>query len=149
MNFKIEKREDASHKELSYSISEYSFDMNPANKVVAFTILVNYLDLAIGNDRRIVNISGYSPSGSWEINSFMVPQSQKGDLIVISDLEEGFSYRLNTEGDWPVYQNKNTGWICIGSPEKGTEAVEFIDNCIAVLENEKLISLWLKPKWVE
>jgi hypothetical protein len=49
--------------------------------------------------------------------------------------------------DWPVYVNIRTGWVCIGNPENKGNAVEFINNCVAVIdENKCLASLWLKPK---
>ena len=57
-----------------------------------------------------------------------------------------FAYGIN-EDDLPVYVNVHTGWVCIGNPEKKGNAVQFINNCVAVIdENKEFVSLWLKPQ---
>jgi len=65
----------------------------------------------------------------------------------MDNLESGFSYGINSDDEWPVYVNQKTGWICVGNPERSGEAVEFMNNCVAVVDNNnKLVSLWLKPQ---
>jgi uncharacterized protein YbdZ (MbtH family) len=51
---------------------------------------------------------------------------------------------MNNE-DWLVHVNVKTGWVCIGNPEKKGNAVEFINNCVAVIDDKEFVSLWLKP----
>ena len=77
---------------------------------------------------------------------YHVPEYRKGTLRVEHNLEHGFAYGINDE-DLPVCINAETGWVCIGDPEKRGNAVEFINNCVAVIGNNKeFVSLWLKPQ---
>jgi hypothetical protein len=79
-------------------------------------------------------------------SNYQVPEFQKGILKVEHNLKYGFAYRIN-EKDISVYVNTQTGWVCIGNPEKKGDTVEFINNCVAVIDDEKnFISLWLKPE---
>lgn len=72
------------------------------------------------------------------------PQSRLGILNVVDDLEPGFAYKVD-EGGFPMSVNVQTGWICVGDPEKRGNAVEFMNNSIAVIDNSgHFISLWLK-----
>jgi len=66
-------------------------------------------------------------------------------LRIEHNFDFGFAYGIN-DGDLPVNINAQTGWICIGNPEKKGNAVEFINNCVAVIDdNKEFVSLWLKP----
>ena len=49
--------------------------------------------------------------------------------------------------DLPMFINTESGWVCIGNPEAKGRAVEFINNCVAVInDNCEFVSLWLKPE---
>ena len=146
MKFEIKYSNEITKKSLIYVPSEYSFDMKPIVNSALLTIQVNYLNLTVAEDNRIVQVWGYSPYESWEKSSFVVPESKKGNLMVATELEPGFTYGLIKNGEWPIYVNKSTGWVCLGNFEKKEEAIEFISDCIAVVENGYLVSLWLKPQ---
>lgn len=75
-----------------------------------------------------------------------VPNYKQGTLKVKHNLEHHFAYGINDEA-WPVYVNVQTRWVCIGNSHSSGEAVEFINNCVAVVDNsQELIALWLQPK---
>lgn len=84
---------------------------------------------------------------AWMKSNCEVPKSRKGVLKVVDDLEIGVgSYRVNRE-ELPVHVNIQTGWVCIGNPVKLGNTVEFINNCIAVIDDDnEFVALWLKPQ---
>lgn len=133
---------------LSYIFSDYSFDMEPAVKEIGFYILINNLDLIVDENNKVVQLSGFCPCNNWIEMSSLVPKYERGILRVVTELQLGFSFRLNNKHPWPVYINKKEGWICIGDPEKNGEAAEFLNNCVAVINNGELVSVWLKPKFL-
>lgn len=70
----------------------------------------------------------------------------KGNLKVTDNLAYGLSYRIREE-NFPVFVNPQSGWVCIGDPKRTGQTVEFINNCIAVIDNnQEFVSLWLKPQ---
>lgn len=144
MKFQIKKTYKTEQRLLHYDSEDYAFDMEPVVNAVAFNLVLNYLNLSVDLDNKIVQIWGYCPYTSWMPKSITVPEYVKGELIVMSELKPGFSYSINQD-EREIYVNYNTGWICIGNPEKKNNAVEFINDCIAILEDEELVSLWLKP----
>jgi len=128
---------------LKYNKTESSFEMTPYPNSADFSIILNYLELSFDQERRLVHVAGYCPVGSWEKKPFTIPQSKRGSVIIDVQLESGSSYRLNREGEWPVYKNPSSDWICVGSLAFEGESVEFLENCIAVLKDGHLVSLLL------
>lgn len=147
MKFIIEYNNNVEQRILTYLSDDYSFDMEPVVLTVNFDVVLNKINLAVvGDNKKIVQIWGFCPYGSWIKTNYSVPSYKKGLLKVKDELEPGFSYGINNE-DWPIYVNKQAGWVCIGNPKKTGSAVEFINNCVAVVGNDgDLISLWLKPQ---
>jgi hypothetical protein len=59
----------------------------------------------------------------------------------------GISYQINETERWPFFINKKKGWVCIGSPNiKNKQLIEFAPNCIATMEGQEIIAVWLHPK---
>lgn len=145
MKFEIEYTSFSEDRLLVYRIEEHSFDMEPWTYELDFEIAINTLTLVVVDD-KIIQLNGFCGLNKKMKSNFEVPESQKGILKVSDNLRSGIgSYRINKE-DLPVYVNTHTGWVCIGNPEKKVNAVEFINNCIAVINDDKeFISLWLKP----
>ncbi len=133
-------------KTLIYNTEECSFDTEPSAKEVNFDITINRLNLtAVDEDNKIVQLWGVSGYNEWKVMDYQVPVSKPGILRVMDNLKYGFIYQV-AEEDWPVYANRETGWICFGSPEKKSNMiVEFVSNCVAVIEDGSLLALWLKP----
>jgi hypothetical protein len=133
---------------LTYDLEEFSFDTEPSVQEINFDVVVNKLNLStIDDDNKIVQLWGFCGYKEWKKSNYNVPQYYKaGILKVIDDLEEGFSYRVSGN-DLPMFVNLQTGWVCIGNPEKKGNAVEFINNCVAVIDDDgEFVSLWLKPE---
>lgn len=134
-------------KRLTYNIEDFSFDTEPLDREVNFDIVINKLNLsAVDEDNKIVQLWGFCGYKEWKRSNYDPPQCKVGILKIIDELEEGFSYRVNKE-DLPIFVNIQSGWVCIGNPEKKGNAVEFINNCIAIIDDyDEFVSLWLKPE---
>jgi hypothetical protein len=145
MKFIIESCNSIEERLLTYISEECSFDMEPIVSKMDFELIVNKLSLTV-IDEKIIQLWGFCGLGEWMKSNYQVPEYKKGILKVEHNLEFGFAYGINDE-EFPVYVNVQTGWVCIGNPEKRGDAVEFINNCIAVIDdNKEFVSLWLKPK---
>ncbi|QJB37208.1 hypothetical protein HF324_04810 [Chitinophaga oryzae] len=148
MKFCINYTNVIEQKTLIYHIEECSFDTEPAVQEINFDIALNKLNLtATDDDNKIAQVGGFCGYNEWIKSNYQVPERKSGVLKVLDDLVSGEgSYAISKE-DFPVYVNIQTGWVCIGNPEKGGDAVEFITNCVAVIDsNKNFVSLWLKPK---
>jgi len=147
MKFLIEYTDTADQKILIYDIEYCSFDTEPTVREINFDVVINKLNLtAIDDDNKIVQVWGFCGYNEWIKSRYEAPERKKGTLKILDDLESGIgSFSINKE-DVPMYVNVQTGWLCIGNPEKKGNAVEFINNCVAVIDDDKeFISLWLKP----
>lgn len=162
MKFFIEYTGYTEQRTLLYRTDEYSFDMEPLVSEIDYDIAIDRLQLTVVND-RVVQLWGVCGLLHSMKTNIMPPESKKGILGVTDELEPGFSYDISdilddvtsglsysiNELKYPVYRSKLKKWFCIGYPEKQGNAVEFINNCIAVIDdNGKFLSLWLKPEMV-
>jgi len=147
MKFRVNYAGGVEERSLKYWADEYSFDSEPPVGDVLFDAVLNKLNLSANDNGRIVQIWGYCPYGEWQDTNHRAPFAKQGELIVIDDLEPGYSYRINSDSDWPVFCNHDSGWVCIGSPNTHGQAVEFMSNCISVVNDEgDLVALWLRPE---
>jgi hypothetical protein len=145
MKFIIDYNDNMEQRDLIYRADEFSFDMEPQVHEIDFELAINTLTLTVVDD-KIVQVWGFCGLNRKMKANYTVPQYKGGALKVIDDLEPGFAYSIYKE-EQPIYINIQTGWICIGNPEKKGNAVEFIRNCVAVIGDGKdFISLWLKPE---
>ena len=131
---------------LTYIQKEFSFDMNPAIYEINYYFSLNMLDLTTDENDYVIQVGGFCPYGNWMKTTLSVPKYKPGLLKVETELEPGFSYGIN-ESDWPIYINEDE-WVCIGNPEKQKTAVEFLPSCVAVIDQDELVSLWLKPTFI-
>lgn len=144
ISFEIIYNKNIEHRKLVYLEDDCSFDMEPIYKEIDFELIVNKLSLSVLNF-RIIQLWGFCGLSNLMKSEYQVPSFKKGILKIKQNLEHGFSYGLNNE-DFPIYINVHSGWICLGNPKIGGKAVEFIDNCVAVInEDGILVTLWLKP----
>lgn len=150
MKFIIEdanKNKDYKYYVLEYIPKEYSFTSNSKEHFQDFSLTINYLELSLNEKFYLNNVSGYSPYLGWKKLNVSFPCSSKNRIRVIIDFDPipGCGYSI-TDKKWPEYVNLNTGWVCIGDPTKSEKAVEFTNGCVAVLEGDQLVALWLRPK---
>jgi hypothetical protein len=147
MKFIIEYSILVEQRLLTYIMDECSFDMEPFVENYDFELILNKLTLSV-IDNTIVQITGFCGLDKSMKSTCQVPEYKKGGLLVEHSLNYGFAYGINDDDnyEYPVYVNTQTGWVCIGNPEKKGNAVEFINNCVAVIDDKnEFISLWLKP----
>ncbi len=145
IKFNIEYTDSVEDKKLIYDTEEYSFDTEPSIYETNFDVVINKLNLTIIDNGKVVQVWGFCGYNEWIKSNDIVPSSRKGILRVVNDLEGGLSYRVGNE-DFLIYVNTKTGWVCIGNPKKTGNAVEFMNNCIVVVnEEQEFVSLWLKP----
>lgn len=134
--------------QLVYIPEEHSFYMDSVVNKIEIELIVNKISLAV-SDNIVVNVGGFCGLSRSMKSNYRVPEFEKGILRVEHDLKYGFAYSVHEDLDYeyPIHVNMQTGWVCIGNPQKKGNAVEFIMNCIAVIDDKKeFISLWLKPQ---
>lgn len=133
--------------QLIYIPEEHSFYMDSVVNKIEIELIINKISLAV-SDNIVVNVDGFCGLSKSMKSNYQVPEYKKGGLRVEHNLSYGFSYGISDDNyEYPVYINIQSGWVCIGNPEKKGNAVEFINNCVAVIGNNKeLVSLWLKPE---
>lgn len=133
-----------------YVRSEYSFDFEPSRNA-DITLMINNLYLGIDSETMsALQVWGYSPKSSWINKKLRVPLSSNGKLKLSERVEAGLSKKLLGSESWKTNFDPETGWVCIGDENLSHQeiAVEFATNTIAVLDGEKLISIWLKPIFI-
>lgn len=133
--------------ELVYVINENSFDFKPSRNS-DITLMIGYIYLGIDSETKLAQqIWGYNSKSSWIEKSLKIPTCYKGELILAEEIEAGLSRRLVECGKWQTSYDKGTGWVCIGNEciSLNEVAIEFAKNTIAVLDGEKLKSIWLRP----
>lgn len=133
---------------LIYLLSEMSFYVNYSNKDVYSLMLGSgYVGLDIDvESSKALGITGYSCKTYWKKHKLKVPQYRTGELKIVSKeklLSGTGSYYAK---DWETFYDPASGWICIGSKDDSTknDCVEFFKNIIAVVNNEKLVAIWIK-----
>lgn len=146
MKFSIEHRNDIGQQVLVYLPEECSFYTGErAGNKIDLELILNKLSLSVVED-KIIDVNGFCGIDKSMLSNVQLHEYKKGILKVEHNLDFGFAYGINDE-DLPVYVNIQTGWVCIGNPEKKGNAVEFINNCVAVIDDDKeFVSLWLKPQ---
>ena len=145
MKFIVEYGSAIERRLLTYIPEECSFDMEPIVSKIDFELILNKLSLSVVNN-RIIQLWGFCGLDKSMKSNYTVPEYRSGILKVEHNFKYGLADGINDE-DFPVYVNTQTGWVCIGEPEKLGNAVEFIDNCAAVIGIDKeFISIWLKPQ---
>lgn len=148
MKFSYQINETSNHKNILYLNKEFSLDIEPYDNEIDFELSINQLCLTVVN-QVITQITGYLPNSSWN-STVKIPSSQvnSANLIIVDKYECGFCYRVFND-EQPVSFNYSLGWICIGNVNAKGEWIEFIKNCIAVIEDNNLKAIWIKPKFID
>ena len=135
-----------------YIEEENSFYYEPWNDV-DFSIMLgngyNSLDVDLSTN-YILQLTGLNPKHNWIDKNIVAPIAEQGYLLALLDDDYRSGTGIQYATGWGTYFNPETGWVCIGCPEYNddSEIVLFADNTIAVIENENLYAVWLKPFFV-
>jgi hypothetical protein len=130
---------------VDYFAEDHAFDVRPRPASDA-SVCVNDLELWIDAD-HVLYLTGYCPRQGWRPRPLHPPRAVRAGLQILDvELKPGIPLPINSREDrWPVHVNGAVGWVCIGDPDVKGEAVEFAEGCVAVLDGERLVALWLHP----
>lgn len=146
MKFLIEYADFRESTRLLYNVEDFSFETQPSIHETNFDIVVNKINLSVDNNNRIIQLWGFCGYNEWIKSEYIVPKYNKGIIKIGDELAAGFSYSL-PEKDLKVFVNVETGWLCIGNPERFGKAVEFLNYCVMTIDdNNEFLALWLKPE---
>lgn len=131
---------------LVYRANEYSFDVEPQQENFA-SILVNDLNIEVNSSGRVTSVWGVCPHMSWVEATITPPKASFGDLYLISEaqLVAGVSSRPDKQR-WPVYVDKNSGWVLLDCKRKSTVDVEILSGVVIGIDDSgELAGIWLRP----
>lgn len=150
MKFVVDYSDFCGFKHVLYRKDEYSFNTNPWLNELDFDITLNTITLTV-IDSKVVQLNGFCGLSNLQETQCAPPICQKGLLRVVDSeyyISKSGSSRINNI-DMPLFINHKTDWLCIGYPNKEGIAVEFIDNCIFVIDkNQEFIALWIHPTFI-
>ena len=135
-----------------YIENENSFFYEPWNDA-DFSIMLgngyNSLDVDLST-KYTLQLTGLNPKHNWIEQDIVAPIAKQGYLIALLDDDYQSGTGIQYVTGWETYFNPKTGWVCIGCPKHSdnSEIVLFADNTIAVIENEHLCAVWIKPIFV-
>jgi len=147
--FSFQKPQKDQNFSLVYRAEDYSFDIEPLEGTGDASIMINDLQLEIDYEGKIMYVWGLCPLVKYEKTNEFPSAYQIGRLVAVLDTPPtlGVSYRLNENHRWPIYINKKKGWVCLGNPKiKDMCLIEFAPSCIATMDKEELVAVWLHPK---
>lgn len=134
--------------QIEYHSSQHSFLATPQPSGGIASILFNDLQLEIDDSGLVLYVWGLFPHLSrCMATDFMAPVAEKR-LLRFSGIEEitpGVSVRYNSV-PWDCFVNMRSGWVGVGNPKAVEEslAIEFGPNQIAVIDNGKIVTVWLR-----
>ena len=152
MRFIITYENTVFNGQAQYLKDEYSFFYDPWNDV-NFSVLIeqgyNSLDMKLETG-RVLQMTGINPSYNWLEKRLVPPVSQRGILTVSLDEKHQEGTGIQYANDWKTYFDYKTGWVCIGNPDCNidSKSVELANNSVAVIDNEQLSSIWIRPQFV-
>lgn len=150
MDFKIVYNKNKVIGDLFYNKEQYINFIPSINSDIS--ILISYLNIQFSSENMNAKyVWGFIPKQSWLDMKLQTPNYSSGELKIISDCMPGVSYRLDDFNNmWDTYYDSTSRWLCVGDYNLiDTDlAVEFATNTVAILQENKLKSLWLKPEIV-
>ncbi|MDQ1042010.1 hypothetical protein [Streptomyces sp. V4I2] len=146
---------------LTYSDSEYGFSFDArcdealserlgSEGVTSVVIGTFQLELDI-ESREVLFAWGYLPNVRREVMSSDAPQFTAGRVAISADspFEPGVSVAVPGD-DWGVSYNPSSGWISIRLRDAAkAEFVEICSGTVLGIDGVDLVSVWLKPVFVE
>ncbi len=134
---------------LFYREEDYWFDTEPFPDGYSSTVVVNCVQLLSDYDEgKIIYVGGFCPLIKYEDTERQPENYQTKSLIpILDDPIPGIGYGIKGSEKWPLHINKKTGWVCIGDHmTNGEKSIEFMPNCVAILVNQEIVALWLRPE---
>lgn len=148
--------------QLLYRASEYSFMYQVADGLEVqrrtgsegvTSLVADTLQLEVGvQTGQVLFAWGYLPSNSWRETDFLPPEVEHGVLRLkdFGELESGVSISISRGSEWKVEFNRTTGWVRVAvSPIGGEVAVQIADGVVVGVQGDRIVSVWLCPKFVD
>jgi len=150
--------------ELVYRAYEHSFDfkVNSSSELAerignkgTTSLLIGTLQIEVGIEiGAALFVWGlHSHISQWRRDHLSAVSAKKSGIRVIFDEEPviGVSQGLADVGEWYTAFDPNTGWICISSNQydSAQRYIEFAENTVAGVSNERLVSVRLHPTWYQ
>lgn len=136
-----------------YSTKEQAFFTEPvAPSDISIMIKGGYTSLDVSLiSSTVYGVSGLNPQATWRKTHLMCPRTSRGLVKVIFGFSVQQGMGVDYATDWATFYDTSAGVVCIGNPMVPCDAVnvEFTNNMIASINNEKLIAIWLKPTFVK
>lgn len=147
MKFVLEKAQPNGSGTLVYRPESFAFDVLPRPSNAVGSVLVNDLELEVDHGGTVLCVTGLCPHPGWQPTDFPPPLARPGVLRVssTSDWVPGISKRLTAPYAWPMSVNRNVGYVCVGNARAHGANLECAPGCIAVVDSETLVALWLRP----
>lgn len=133
---------------LVYREDEYSFDTEAPSRGAFGSVVINDLQIEIGQDGKALYVWGLCPFSSWSPTQCSPPPSFPGLLYYVGrTLIAGTSISINQEERWAVSVNTVDRWVCLGDVNlnSGVKACTFAPGAIVVLIDDEIKAIWLQP----
>jgi hypothetical protein len=134
---------------LLYIQQDYAFSFSPKSGLGITSLVIDTLQLTIDKKGHVLNVWGYCPYQSWQLSEISPPNYIRGSLFVqLEEITPQISEQIAGLGEWKILVNSSTGWVCIGEEKSSpsSKAIEFASNSVAVVEENCLKAVWLRPE---
>jgi hypothetical protein len=163
MRFRFETGSSPTPGQPSYAVEDHAltYDLQ-RDEDVQLGASPRHTSLSIGTIQIEVSLDtyqclyvwGYCPSTHWKKSSLSTPIAKRGRVFVETDapLFAGVSVGIEQMSKAKVRFDIKSGWLCIGTPEcnENDEVIEFATSSLAVLNEGRLRSIWIRPQnWCE
>jgi hypothetical protein len=146
--------------QLIYRAYEYAFEFEVeshselarrAGSKGTTSLLIGTLQIEVGIETgALLFVWGFHPHTKWLCDQLPPFSPRPGSVKVQFDEEPivGVSQSLKEISQLRTTYDPNTGWIRISLDEDLAEDyIEFTEDTVVGLSNERLMSLWLRPVW--
>jgi hypothetical protein len=138
---------------LIYRKNEYSFDFIAADWRFAgggAPLVIGTLQIEIDiYEHHLLFPRGLHPYTTWLAGDLPLLSAKRCGVkaLVEGVLQAGAGIEIAAVGEWKTVYDPRTRWICIhGNDAFYTHTdIEFAENVVAGLLEQKLVSLWLRP----
>lgn len=148
IKFRISKNSKYIDGDIFYNNNEFIFDSNIGKGEFSLMIGKGYCELSVARfNSKVYSFEGINNKEEWISKKLIFPKSIKGELYFISDTIDIINYDgIWYVEDWDTYYDKDNNYICLGDFNTNyyDTAIEFCKNIVAVIEEDKLKSIWIK-----
>lgn len=128
-----------------YVATDFAFSTYPRPSS-AGSVVVNYVELLIDLDERVVGLSGYCPEVGWIAEKFDLPALEEGAVYCHGGLDEdGIAMRYQPAVGWKAAFDSEHQTVCIYriAPERGQSATKVLEGLSLGFEAGDLARIWL------